>query len=76
MATPVYHLYTIGWKGDDIFIGSFSTLEKAQVHGTERMCLRRRAWVELDVIDDPVDERNIVWEIPGTYKHTKSSGII
>lgn len=63
---PVYQLFTIGWKGDDIFIGSFSTLEKAQTHAVERMCLPRRTWVELDEIDDPVDAQNIVWEIPGT----------
>ena len=27
---PVYQLYTIGWKGDDIFIGTFTTLENAR----------------------------------------------
>jgi hypothetical protein len=74
MATPVYQLYTIGWKGDEIFIGSFSTLENAQKR-VEQMCLRRRTWVELDVIDDPVDKQNIVWETPGTYHRLKSSGI-
>ena len=57
----VYQLFTIGWKGDDIFIGSFSTLENAQKQA-EKMCLHRRTWVELDEIDDPVDEQNIVWE--------------
>ena len=74
MATPVYHLYTIGWKGDDIFIGSFSTLENAYKH-FEQMCLRRRTWIELDVIDNPVDEQNIVWEISGTFRRSKQSGI-
>jgi hypothetical protein len=29
------------------------------------MCLHRRTWVELDQLDDPVEEQNIVWEIPG-----------
>ena len=62
MATPVYHLYTIGYKGDAVFIGSFSTLENAQKR-VEQMCLHRRTWVELDAIDEPVDEQNIVWEI-------------
>jgi hypothetical protein len=72
---PVYHLFTIGWKGDEIFIGTFTTIEKAK-NRAEQMCLRRRTWVELDELDDPVDEQNIVWEIPGTYRHKKSSGII
>lgn len=60
--TSVYLLYTTGWKGDDVFIGCFSTLEKALAR-VERMCLHRRTWVELDQIDDLVDEQNIVWEI-------------
>lgn len=72
---PIYQLFTIGWKGDDIFIGTFTTLENAQKR-VEQMCLHRRTWVELDELDDPVDEQNIIWEIPGTYKHKKSSGII
>jgi hypothetical protein len=72
---PVYQLYTIGWKGDDIFIGSFSTLEKAYER-VGRMCLKRRTWIELDEIDDPVDEQNIVWQIQGTYRHKKSSDIM
>lgn len=63
---PVYHLWTIGWKGDEIFIGSFSTLEKAKFHGLERMCLHRETWIELDRIDDPVDEQNIVWKMEDT----------
>ena len=58
----VYQLFTIGWKGDDIFIGSFSTLENAQKR-VEEMCLQRRTWVELDVIDAPVDRQNTVWVI-------------
>ena len=57
---PVYQLYTIGWKGDDIFIGTFTTLEKAQKRA-EQMCLQRRTWVDLDFVDEPVDEQNTVW---------------
>jgi len=57
----VYQLFTIGWKGDDIFIGSFSTLENAQKR-VEQMRLQRRTWVELDEIDAPVDRQNTVWE--------------
>ena len=72
---PMYQLFTIGWKGDDIFIGTFTTLENAQKR-VEQMCLRRRTWVELDQLDDPVDEQNIVWEIPGTCRYKKSAGII
>lgn len=72
--SPVYQLFTIGWKGDDIFIGTFSTLDAA-TERVEQMCLRRRTWVELDALDEPVDQQNIVWEIPGTYRHMKSSGI-
>jgi hypothetical protein len=63
---PVYHLWTIGWQADEIFIGSFSSLEKAKFHALERMCLHRNTWVELDETDDPVDEQNIVWKIEET----------
>lgn len=59
---PVYQLFTIGWKGDDIFIGTFTTLENAQKR-VEQMCLHRRTWVELDELDDPVDRQNTVWVI-------------
>jgi hypothetical protein len=72
---PVYQLFTIGWKGDDIFIGTFSTLDAA-MEWVEQTPLRRRTWVELDELEDPVDEQNIIWEIPGTYRHKKSSGFI
>lgn len=57
---PIYQLYTIGWKGDDILIGTFTTLEKAQKRA-ERMRLQRRTWVDLDFVDEPVDEQNTVW---------------
>ena len=73
--SPVYQLFTIGLKGDDIFIGTFSTLDAA-TERVEQMCLCMRTWVELDELDDPVDEHNIVWEIPGTYRRKKSSDII
>jgi len=56
----VYHLFVTGWKGDDIFIGSFSTLEKAQERA-KSMGLANGAHVDLDVIDAPVDEQNTVW---------------
>jgi hypothetical protein len=56
----VYHLFVTGWKGDDIFIGSFSTLEKAQEHA-QSMGLFNGAHVDIDVMDAPVDEQNTVW---------------
>lgn len=56
----VYHLFVTGWKGDDIFVGSFSTLEKAQKRA-KSMALVRGAHVDLDVIDAPVDEQKTVW---------------
>ena len=59
--SPVYQLFTIGWKGDDTFVGTFSTLDAA-IERVEQMRLHRRTWVELDQLDDPVDEQNIVWE--------------
>lgn len=62
---PVYQLFTIGWKGDDIFIGSFSTLDKAKEQA-EQMCLHRRTWVELDFVDAPVERQNTVWCINDT----------
>jgi hypothetical protein len=73
--SPVYQLFTIGWKGDAIFIGTFSTLDAA-MERVEKMHMCTRTWVELDQLDDPVDEHNIVWEIPGTYRRKKSSDII
>ena len=60
--SPVYQLFTIGWKSDDIFIGTFSTLAAA-TERAEQMRLRRRTWVELDELDDPVEGPNIVWEL-------------
>lgn len=57
---PVYHLFVTGWKGDDIFIGSFSTLGKAQDRA-KNMGLANGAHVDLDVMDSPVDEQNTVW---------------
>ena len=57
---PVYHLFVTGWSGDDIFIGSFSTLEKAQSRANS-MGLANGAHVDLDVMDAPVDEQNTVW---------------
>ena len=56
----VYHLFVTGWKGDDIFIGSFSTLEKAQERA-KAMGRFNGAHVDLDVMDAPVDEQNTVW---------------
>jgi hypothetical protein len=56
----IYQLFTIGYKGQDVFCGTFSTLENAQKRA-ELMCLHRRTWVELEEMDDPVDEQNIVW---------------
>jgi hypothetical protein len=56
----VYHLFVTGWKGDDIFIGSFSTLDKAQALANA-MGLFNGAHVDLDVMDAPVDEQNTVW---------------
>ena len=59
---PIYQLFTIGWKGDDIFIGTFSTLDAAKAR-VEQMCLKRRTWVELDQLDAPVERQNTVWVI-------------
>jgi len=63
--SPVYQLFTTGWKGDNIFIGTFSTLDAA-MERVEQMHLYKRTWVELDQLDDPVEEHNIVWETPGS----------
>jgi hypothetical protein len=62
METAVYQLFTTGWKGDAIFIGSFTTLEKAKER-VELMFLRGRTWVELDHLDEPVVRQNTVWAI-------------
>ncbi|BAT22240.1 hypothetical protein AR679_gp214 [Yellowstone lake phycodnavirus 1] len=64
---PVYHLFTTGYAGNDIFIGGFSTREKA-IERAQGMCLRRHTWVDLDQIDTPVDVQNTVWvlELPSS----------
>jgi hypothetical protein len=56
----VYYLFVTDWKGDDIFIGSFSTIEKARGRALS-MGLTRGAHVDLDVIDAPVDKQKTVW---------------
>lgn len=63
--TPVYHLFAIGYEGHEVFIGSFSTLEKALEH-EKKMHLHRRRWVLCDDMNTPSDEDNIVWEVKGT----------
>ena len=60
--SAIYQLFTIGWKGDKIFIGTFSTLDAA-MERVEQMCLKRRTWVELDQLDAPVERQNTVWVI-------------
>ena len=60
--SAIYQLFTIGWKGDNIFIGTFSTLDAA-MERVEQMCLKRRTWVELDQLDAPVERQNTVWVI-------------
>lgn len=57
----MYHLFTLGHKSGDVFIGSFSTLENAQKR-TEDLGLHRRIWIERDENDAPVLKHNIVWE--------------
>jgi hypothetical protein len=64
---PIYHLFTIGHSENEIFIGSFSTLEKA-IGRAQAMCLHRHTWVDLDQVDTPVEEQNTVWvlELPSS----------
>ena len=56
----VYHLFVTGWKGDDIFIGSFSTLEKAQ-NRAKSMGLMRGGHVDIDFMDAPNADQKTVW---------------
>ena len=60
-STPVYQLFTTGNHGHEVFFGTFSTLEKAKKR-VEEMSLRRRTWIELDFVDNPVEEENIIWQ--------------
>jgi hypothetical protein len=62
---PVYHLFTTGYTGVDVFIGSFSTVEAAKKRA-QQMCLHRHTWIDLDQIDNPVDVQNTVWVLEPT----------
>ena len=59
---PVYQLYTTGDHGHSAFIGTFSNIEAAKKR-VEKMIIRRRTWIELDFVDNPVDDQNISWSI-------------
>jgi hypothetical protein len=58
----VYQLYTTGHHGDEIFCGTFSTLNNALNQVDKMMLHLRKTWIELDFIDEPVGEQNIIWE--------------
>jgi hypothetical protein len=54
----VYQLYTTGDHGHEVFIGTFSSLEKA----LKRVLHLRSSWIELDFVDQPVEDQNIIWQ--------------
>jgi len=56
----VYQLYTMDNHGHEVFIGTFSSLEKA-LKRVEEMVLRK-TWIELDFVDQPVEDQNIIWQ--------------
>jgi len=59
--TPVYQLFTKGYHGHDVFIGTFSNIDSAKKQ-VDEMCLHRHTWIELDFVDQPLEETNIIWE--------------
>ena len=60
-STPVYQLFTTGYHGHSVFIGTFSNIEAAKKR-VEKIILRRRTWIEFDFIDNPVEGQNIIWK--------------
>jgi hypothetical protein len=62
MNTPVYQMYTTGYHGHEVFCGTFSTLEKALKRVDDMMLHVRSTWIELDFIDNPVEDKNIIWK--------------
>lgn len=62
MDTPVYQLYTMGHHGHEVFCGTFSSLECALKRVDQMMIHLRNTWVELDYIDLPTEDPNIVWK--------------
>lgn len=59
----VYQLYTTGNHGHEVFLGTFSTLEKALKRVEQMMLHTRKTWIELDFVDNPVEDQNIIWSI-------------
>jgi hypothetical protein len=57
----IYDLFTIGYAGDVICVGSFSSLENAKKRFTA-MSLRQHTWVDRDIIDNPVELVDRIWE--------------
>ena len=62
MDKPVYQLFTKGHHDHEVFIGTFSNLENAQIWANQMM-LTRYTWVKLDFMDLPVADPNKVWEL-------------
>jgi hypothetical protein len=60
MDKPVYQLYTMDNK-HAVFFGTFSSLEKAKKRVDQLMLHLRISWIELDFIDQPVEDLNIIW---------------
>jgi len=63
----VYHLFVTGYEGDDIFIGSFSTLAKAQAHANA-MGLTNGAHIDIDSMDAPSENQVTVWVLERKLK--------
>jgi hypothetical protein len=62
MNTPVYQLYTTGDYGHPVFIGTFSNIEAAKKRVDQMMLHTRKTWIELDFVDQPVEDQNIIWQ--------------
>lgn len=60
----VYQLYTMDNKNSHaVFFGTFSSLEMAKKRVDQLMLHLRKTWIELDFVDNPVEDQNIIWSI-------------
>ena len=58
----IYQLYTTdNINGSPVLSGTFSSLENALKYVDEMKMKLRKSWVEIDFMDEPSDDQNIVW---------------
>jgi hypothetical protein len=52
----------MGDHGLEVFCGTFSSLDEAKNRVYTKMLHLRSSWIELDFIDNPVEDQNIIWK--------------